>query len=272
MYIAELHGKFSPQEERMEDILTSDVFSFFKYANREIFLHELLRTLGLDVCSQDLAGAEFNFWPSYEDGTQPDLVIIVGEYYLLFEAKLTSSFGRGTELSKYQLIREFENGRDEAQNQNKTFHLIAVTAHYSKHKFLEDIHGYFDHEILWINWHQIALIIERILNENNLLELELRCMAKDLTSLLVKKNLRKFAGYQVFDFKRLLQKTDYSLFFDAKTAQFRGDFLGFEEVLKPITELHLIKRIFFDKYNRRLFDFVSENELLQTPNLIFYKR
>lgn len=38
MYMAELRGKLSEKAEKQEDILTSNVFSFFKYANRQIFL------------------------------------------------------------------------------------------------------------------------------------------------------------------------------------------------------------------------------------------
>jgi hypothetical protein len=38
MYQAELKGKLPEETEKMEDILTSNVFSFFKYSNRIIFL------------------------------------------------------------------------------------------------------------------------------------------------------------------------------------------------------------------------------------------
>lgn len=47
MYVAEIRGKFSPAEERKEDILTPNVFSFFKYAKREIFPYDLLWLLNL---------------------------------------------------------------------------------------------------------------------------------------------------------------------------------------------------------------------------------
>ncbi len=45
MYLAELHGKLSQRIERMENILTSNVFSFFKYSTREIFLKGYLNEL-----------------------------------------------------------------------------------------------------------------------------------------------------------------------------------------------------------------------------------
>jgi hypothetical protein len=53
MYIAEIHCKFAPHEERKEDILTSNVFSFFKYAKRNIFLYKLLKLLGLNITTHD---------------------------------------------------------------------------------------------------------------------------------------------------------------------------------------------------------------------------
>jgi hypothetical protein len=40
MYIAELKGKLSLTDERKEDILTSNVFSFFKYSTRKVFLKD----------------------------------------------------------------------------------------------------------------------------------------------------------------------------------------------------------------------------------------
>ncbi len=46
MYLAELHGKLSSNVERKEDILTSNVFSFFKYSNRKVYLKELMKLLG----------------------------------------------------------------------------------------------------------------------------------------------------------------------------------------------------------------------------------
>jgi len=87
MYLAELHGKLSSSVERQEDILTSNVFSFFKYSNREIFLKEFLSRSGCHVTSEEANKAEFIFWPRFEENTEPDLVIIVGKYYLLIEAK-----------------------------------------------------------------------------------------------------------------------------------------------------------------------------------------
>ena len=271
MYIAELQGKFSPREERMEDILTSNVFSFFKYAKREIFLYELLKLLGIKVNPIELDEAEFNFWPSYEDGTEPDLVIIVGDHYLLIEAKFNSGFGEGEDLSAYQLIREYSMGKLEAENNDKQFHLIALTGHFSKHQFLADIAGYFDKKISWINWHSIALLIYNLLERPISVENEYKFMAEDLYALLVKKGLRYYAGLDVFQTVALLHKIPSLVFFNAKTAQYRGDFLGFVESFGGISQLKYANQIFYTSHNKFNFSLLPGNKIDKIKEHIFFE-
>src|ERR1035437_6951913 len=91
MMLAELHGKIPSRIEHKEDILTSNVFSFFKYSNRK-YLKDYFSSLCIAVPLEDAEKAEFLFWPCYEDKTEPDLVIICGDYYILIEAKLYSDF------------------------------------------------------------------------------------------------------------------------------------------------------------------------------------
>ena len=225
MYIAELHGKFSPNEERKEDILTSNVFSFFKYAKREIFLFQFLKLLNLDIDKKDLDEAEFVFWPSYEDGTEPDVVIVVGRYYLLFEAKFYSGFlGKGEDFSKHQVSREISGGKIEAKNLEKQFRFIAITAHYSKQQFLFKNLDITPHEFQWINWHQVALLLLQTLTENKTLDIETFCFADDLYSLLINKNLRKFAGVEVLTPLHNLLQIPAILFFDSKLQNTAGIF------------------------------------------------
>jgi len=54
---------------RMEDVLTSNVFSFFKYSTRDIFLKGYLKQLGFNVSDQEANEAEFIFWPRFEENT-----------------------------------------------------------------------------------------------------------------------------------------------------------------------------------------------------------
>ena len=125
MIVAELNGKIPSNLKDSEDILTSDVFSFFKYADRRFFV-DYLQNLGVSVSVEEAQKAEFIFWPSYEDGTEPDLVILCGSYYLLFEAKLNSDFSQKTKSTEAQIDREVKMGKMAARNFNKDFIFIAI--------------------------------------------------------------------------------------------------------------------------------------------------
>ena len=100
MVIAELHGKLSSKLQDMEDILTSNVFSFFKYTNRTIFLNGFLKKLGFVFAETELQTAEFRFWPSLDDHTEPDLVLLIGKKYIMVEAKYFASFQPETNREK----------------------------------------------------------------------------------------------------------------------------------------------------------------------------
>jgi len=196
MYLAELHGKLSSRVERMEDILTSNVFSFFKYTSRKIFLKGYLDKLGFNISEREASRAEFLFWPRYEENTEPDLVIIVGDYYLLIEAKYFSDFGQETSKTKAQLIREVEGGEIDAKNYGKEFVLIAITAdHYFKKEKFETIPERYKSNFIWTNWQLVSSFLNYVLEANQSLKKQEREFATDLYSLLDKKNLRDFQSY-----------------------------------------------------------------------------
>lgn len=232
MYLAELHGKLSSKIERMEDVLTSNVFSFFKYSDREVFLKGYLAGLGFGVSEQEAKDAEFLFWQRFEDNTEPDLVIKVGRYYLLFEAKYFSGFAEGNEVTKAQLLREIEGGKLEADGSAREFNLIAITAdpYYKDLKFgviPSDLRPTFQ----WTNWQSVALFIQGILESNKNLRGEAIAFATDLYRLLDKKNLRGFHGWTSPLMTNVSLRSSPSVFFEARTARFRGSFLGFPESL-----------------------------------------
>ncbi|MBN1618388.1 hypothetical protein JW887_03535 [Candidatus Dojkabacteria bacterium] len=267
MYLAELNGKLSQKE----DILTSNVFSFFKYSDRQVFLYQFIKLLGLDVNQSEAKKAEFIFWPTYGDGTQPDLVIIIGKYYLLFEAKLDSHFGLATAKTQHQLIREWEGGSLEARNLKKIFKLIAVTAHYSRHQFINEISNISLPEIIWINWHKIALLIEEIISNYGILRSETLLFAEDLHSLLVRKKLRKYAGKEIFSGQDLLIEPPMYLFLNPSTAQYRGDFIGFTTTLCNTPKLKLIDGIIFHSNKKFIFNLHSKKLLTENMHTIFFK-
>jgi hypothetical protein len=223
MYIAEIRGKFSEEGQNKEDILTSNVFSFFKYADRRIYLKKFLEKLDIDlqISVKDAENAVFEFWPRYDDRTEPDVIIDVGDYYILFEAKYKSDFGKETVLLKEQIIRELEGGSKEAQNRKKDFRFVAITADYNepKEKF-EQLKK--KCTFRWINWHFVTLFLERILERED----REQSIARDLYDLLQKKGLRKFNGFLDERLMYPIKAGDY-LYFDYRSTKYRGKFIGF---------------------------------------------
>jgi hypothetical protein len=249
MYIAELRGKLSKENENREDILTSNVFSFLKYVDRLVFLYPLLKSLVPDITPAEAQCAEFYFWPQYQDGTEPDLVLITSKYYFLIEAKYHSGFGQANETVQHQLVREVQNGRYEAHNLGKSFKLVAVTSHYSFSPSLyNEVPLDARSDFIWINWGRIALLLEMILYSEPLLSPETRLFANDLHALLVRKNLRFYSGQQFLFTYPKIQSIEEVLFFDAKTAEYRGDFFGFMNMLETQPKLVQLPATIFYRY------------------------
>ena len=273
MYQAELHGKLSQRIERMEDILTSNVFSFFKYATREIFLKGYLGELGFAVSDQEASEAEFIFWPRFEENTEPDLVIIVGNYYLLIEAKYFSDFGGESDKSKAQLIREIEGGKLEAKNYGKDFVLIPITAdsYYKDYKF-EVIPSDFIPYFKWTNWQLISSFLNNILEGNKEIRKQERDFALDLYDLLDKKNLREFQSFDILFLINPYFKPLASVFFEAKTARFRGDFIGFINSLLFDKKILMMRKTIFLTVQKKTFThLVQSRRLTYSKDTVFFK-
>ncbi len=272
MYLAEIHGKLPSNLEQMEDILTSNVFSFFKYTDRKIFLKEYLEKLDIKVTANEADNAQFIFWHRFEENTEPDLVIIVGNYYLLFEAKYLSGFSKRTEKVEAQLIREIEGGMLEAKNLGKEFRIIAITAdYYEKKEKFNDIPPKYRKYLKWTNWQGVASFLCCILENNNISKRQ-RNFTEDLYNLLIRKNLRDFRGYDyVYNFKSL--KRYYPLvFFKAETANFRGKFLGFAKSLLIGEKIkHFKTPIFWRQRELKNVALKSFRKLKRQKDSIFYR-
>lgn len=266
MYIAEIRGKLSSKIEKSEDILTSNVLSFFKYSQRTVFLNEFLKHFRIFLDEDELYKAEFIFWPRYDDNTEPDVVIIAGDYYLLFEAKYFSGFGEKTEKRDSQLIREITMGMQEAQSIGKQFRLIAITADYNfDKKIFEELKDDYIKYLNWINWQRIALIIANLIEIHGE-ELPNYLFTKDLYELLQKKKLRNFIGFHNLKFEN---KADEYLFYKSETSKFRGGFIGFTKALDVFNEINsLNNKVFYESryfYNLKITNIKSNNR-------IFYSR
>jgi len=274
MYLAELHGKLSSKIERMEDILTSNVFSFFKYSTRNIFLKEYLKRLNLIITTEEANEAEFIFWPHFEKGTEPDLVIIAGRYYLLFEAKYFSDFGKQNKSNKSQLIREIEEGILEAKNYKKVFKIIAITADYyfKKDKFAGILPKYED-ILIWTNWQLVATFLNNVLESTIQIKETERIFASDLYQLMDKKNLRDFHGFDIYYSKDNILKIYYSIFLNVETTKYRGAFIGFVDSLILEKKIKSVPKSIFIRSGSKIFSSLKSFEVIkQRETNIFYNK
>lgn len=274
MYLAELHGKLSSKIERMEDILTSNVFSFFKYSTRNMFLKEYLKRLNLIITTEEANEAEFLFWPHFEKGTEPDLVIIAGRYYLLFEAKYFSDFGKQNKSNKSQLIREIEEGILEAKNYKKEFKIIAITADYyfKKDKFTGILPKY-EGILIWTNWQLVATFLNNVLESTIQIKETERNFANDLYQLLDKKKLRDFHGFDIYFSEGSILKIYSSIFLNVETTKYRGDFIGFVDSLFFEKKIKLVPKSIFLQSEKKIFSSLKFFEgIKQRDSEIFYNK
>lgn len=274
MYMAELRGKLSEKSERREDILTSNVFSLFKYADRKVFLRSFLCHLSINISDTDAESAEFQFWPRYPDNTEPDLVIVAGPYYLLIEAKYYSSFEWKTEKERSQLYREIRGGLADAKNLSKNFVLLAVTADYvyKPGNFAPIVEELPPNCFKWVNWQQIEAFLLNILQKEALAP-QTKLFCEDLCQLLEKKNLRPFQSFRsalAGTGAQLLQPLQ-QIFLVSETTTFRGDFLGFMPTFSTLEYLGSVPDTVFWVRRRLFVDLESIGTGLKVQNSeIFY--
>lgn len=273
MYIAELRGKLSRDQENMEDLLTSNVFSFLKYAPRDIFLYKYINYLGFEVTKEDAREATFLFWTTYQDLTEPDVVVMIGDYYLLFEAKLYSGFGEETEFNAAQLARELAGGLSEAKIHNKLFHLIAITAdHYHPPGLFQELLDAYKKHLHWTSWQDFAFFLLSLLETSSAISVEIRQFADDLYALLDRKRLRKFEGTNALTIKDYSINSFDQLFFSSESAKYRGDFLGFQATITIDTKIKLLVDSLFFSTEHPYFQSIrpSRGDLFPIDEVLFY--
>jgi hypothetical protein len=268
VYLAEIRGKIPGKLEFSEDLLTSNVFSFFKYSNRSAYLAELFERLEIPFEHIDLEQAEFLFWPVYQDGTEPDLVLVTPNLYILVEAKYGAGFGNETFDREAQLEREYEMGMEEAANLDKQFFLVTITADYNfpmkKFNDVPDIAN--SPAFRWVNWQSISaiLMLKLVQYPDSLPD---RMFAQDLLDLLDKKNLRSFISYEYLSLGN--DKTPENLFFSYDTANYRNAFIGFSKSLALIPKIQTANRLF---YSKRFFANLSSKNILDSKKNLFFRR
>jgi len=229
MTIAELHGKLSPHRlngchDRMEDLLTSDVFGTMKYAGWQSGFMEWLRSAihpfdGSTASmilpkDDDIERLHYAFWPTLVNGREPDLLIGVecadGRIIqVMVEAKYLSGASdvalQDTEITCYysgnqiaDQVNNFPKALPDWSNKPiaACIHMY-VTAHYScptdiyenAKTFIEKS----DIPLFWVNWQSLPafLIVAR---EKSVTD-GTRALLSDLLGLLRRKGLVPFAAY-----------------------------------------------------------------------------
>ena len=210
---AELRGKLSSSSEspqdRLEDTLTDAAFSALKYLPR-VALRAWLESVLPPSMSHHAAAAstaEFEIWPTLPGGTEPDLTLIVGNLFVVVEAKYRSPFSPRT--PRHQLEIEWDRVAEVARQRGLDGPVVvAVTAQpvagsevdlVSKQIGLISVaHGLSGEEaVRWSSWQRIALVIESMRGslEGGVLEL-----AEDVLKLMEKREVRfVFEGFEQSD-------------------------------------------------------------------------
>ncbi len=232
MLTAELKGKLPAGVRNLEDVLTSYVFNFLQYSTRTVYLAEFLRALGIDASKQSLGAASFRFWPTLDDGTEPDLVLRVGDHYLLFEAKLFASFDPGDSERQPQVEREIREGMVEAEREGRQFQFVAVTADSCFRPAVLRCQTRYARLAQWTNWQSIARLILAV-SENLGERAPDREYALDLLAILDARNLRGFRGFDEL-VGEAIPPPQERIFLRAEQLAYRGEFIGFAEALHAV--------------------------------------
>ena len=229
MTIAELHGKLVPQSanwchDRMEDLLTSDVFGTMKYTGWQPGFLDWLRSAispdGTMRASQvlpkdeDIRRVHFQFWPRLANGREPDVLVGIEQMdkhllVIMIEAKyLSGASDLFVEDYEITMHRSGDQIADQVNNFPERYpgikdmlvttrmHLY-VTAHSScptdvydnsrPHIRRKDI------PLFWVNWQSLPAFLTRALQtlENETAQ----ALLSDLLQLMTRKELVPFQGF-----------------------------------------------------------------------------
>lgn len=232
MTIAELHGKL-PTLEAKEDLLTSDVFSTFRYlpVNRALipFLRKAINTRSGQPISNvftDCLTADYVFWPkTTRYKREPDVLILItrktkAPIATIIEAKFYSGRSDANRTQSKQEFKAYDgdqlaeqyvdlmkNEMDLNKQQKQMLHesdhrfLLFVTAHDALPRKITDDslnkllkHDPNTHSLYWINW-QAAFDVAKETLETQILDDGQRFLLEDLRDLLQRKGLTSFQGF-----------------------------------------------------------------------------
>jgi hypothetical protein len=118
----------------------------------------------------------------------------------------------------------------------------------------------------------VSWFLKNILDSNASLRQEERDFALDLYRLLDKKNLRGFQGIEGLGGKQVSFKNYTSIFFDARTAKSRGDFIGFVNSLWFDRAIISFKTPLFFEQDLKLFEYeLQARRLKPIESALFFE-
>ncbi len=214
---AELKGKVNVTStqpgERLEDTLTDAVFSAVAYLQRGVVLAKLLRAAfpTIPFSTHEINQAKLTFWPRFSNGVEPDVIIEVGPWVVVIEAKYGAPFSKGPDPRDHQLYGEWRAGRASVSARKLQGPLLlAVTTDPAEPPDIGLVRGLVtqdepseesipvEEQIRWLRWQTIAAIIEAALSELTLPECRL---AEDLLALMDRRGVRTvFEGFEPEDY------------------------------------------------------------------------
>lgn len=241
MTIAEIRGKISligsNLNERMEDLLTSDVFGAFKYLPPHLGILDFINTaINQDKKSFSLSlqpsRVEWVFWPYLQipgaKNCEPDVLVSLEDKYgdshiIMIEAKYYSSKSSQEDECNQpndQLARELHNlqllkPRDAGWSENitikaRTLVYITQNAGIPIIEINQSLDEYYikrhdKQDIFWTSWRFLPQLIESIIGRA---ENEYQAaILQDLLDLLRRKHLTMFHGMVPIDF--MLRPVDF---------------------------------------------------------------
>lgn len=150
--------------------------------------------------------------------------------------------------ARLRLSESLRGGEAEALSLGKQFRFVAVTSHYNRPVQLLDRISYNGGEkLLWMNWQAVAgLLLENLESPD---EIPNRDFVEDLYVLLCNMRLRSFLPF--FHLTVDIPTPPNTLFFSARSARYRGAFLGFRSMLGDASSVYAPSGHLF--YRRQFF-------------------
>lgn len=233
MIDAEIKGKL-PEIHYLEDALTSCYFGLIKYCSITVLNNFFLKSLKnlenqqfyLDSIQADLIFKIF-FWPRCEDNSEPDLLIVIFNYFLEVKYLFLVEVKYFSQQNTYETTGEFESHTYENQlsreyinlfsinkinnfilNENTSRFLIYLTADYSipKNDFDKALNELKGHSItndphktlLWVSWYDLYSELNTKISNLTLQNFEINIL-NDLKNYLQIKSFWSFNGFGPFD-------------------------------------------------------------------------